>query len=160
MSPRTYENIYCSVARSIEIIGERWTMLILRDAFYGIRRFDDFQNSLGIARNILTSRLNSLVEAGIMRKVPYQDHPVRHEYRMTETGRELLPVITTLIAWGDKWESEDVPIVLMHEDCDHATRAKVVCAHCSEELTAFNLRIDPVPQIVQQRYTEARLAKS
>ncbi len=159
MSPRTYENIYCSVARSIEIIGERWTMLILRDAFYGIRRFDDFQNSLGIARNILTSRLNGLVEAGIMRKVPYQEHPVRHEYRVTEKGRELVPVITTLLAWGDKWESEDAPIALIHEDCHLATRAKVVCVHCSEELTAFNLSIDPIPQIVQQRHIEARLAK-
>lgn len=134
-------------------------MLILRDAFYGIRRFDDFQNSLGIARNILTSRLNGLVEADIMRKVPYQEHPTRYEYRVTDKGRELVPVITTLLAWGDKWESEEVPVELIHEDCGHATHAKVVCAHCSEELTAFNLRIDPIPQIVQERVVEARLVK-
>lgn len=133
-------------------------MLILRDAFYGIRRFDDFQSSLGIARNILTSRLNGLVEAGIMRKVPYQEHPVRYEYRVTEKGRDLVPVITTLLAWGDKWESEDVPVALIHEDCGEATHAKVVCDHCSNELTAFNLRIEPVPRIVRERVIEARTA--
>jgi DNA-binding HxlR family transcriptional regulator len=159
MSPRTYEHIDCSVARSIELIGERWTMLILRDAFYGIRRFDEFQNSLGIARNILTSRLNGLVESGIMRKVRYQDHPVRYEYRVTEKGRDLVPVITTLLAWGDKWESDEVPVALIHDDCGHATHAKVVCDHCSQELTAFNLRFDPIPKIVQERVIETRLAK-
>jgi len=135
-------------------------MLILRDAFYGIRRFDDFQSSLGIARNILTSRLKGLVEAGIMRKVPYQTHPLRHEYRVTEKGRDLIPVITTLLAWGDKWESKDVPVTLIHKDCGEAMHAKVVCDHCSKELTAFNLSIDPIPQVVQERVTATRLAKA
>lgn len=144
----------------MEQIGERWTILILRDAFYGIRRFDDFQASLGVARNILTSRLNHLVDGGVMRKEQYQDNPPRFEYRLTEKGRDLIPVITTLMAWGNKWESQDDPVTLIHKDCGHAMHAVAVCSHCAESITAHNLTIDPIPRIVTERVVEAELDRA
>src|SRR5262245_27675371 len=89
MLGRTYDNQVCSIARSLEVLGERWTLLIVRDAILGLRRFDDFQASLGVARNVLADRLGRLVDAGILDRVPYQDRPERHEYRLTPMGREL-----------------------------------------------------------------------
>src|SRR5215813_11335529 len=94
MLGRTYDNQLCSIARALEVLGERWTLLIVRDAFLGLRRFDDFQQSLGVARNVLTDRLSRLVETGVLERVPYQQRPPRHEYRLTAMGRELaVPVI-------------------------------------------------------------------
>ena len=99
----SFEDMNCSVAQCLEVIGEWWSMLIVRDTFLGVRRFDDFQARLGISRNILTARLTSLVEAGVLDKVPYQERPLRHEYRLTAKGRDLWPVLTTMREWGDKW---------------------------------------------------------
>ncbi|MCQ0007623.1 winged helix-turn-helix transcriptional regulator [Actinomadura madurae] len=87
--PRTYESQNCSIARSLEVVGDRWTLLVIRSAFEGVRRFDDFQDVLGVARNVLTDRLNRLCDEGIMRRVPYQVRPERHEYRLTRKGVEL-----------------------------------------------------------------------
>jgi len=92
----------CSIARTLEIIGEWWTLLILRDAFLGLSRFEEFQGSLGIARNVLTKRLMTLVHAGIMERQRYQEHPERFEYRLTDSGRDLFPVVVSLIQWGDR----------------------------------------------------------
>ncbi len=153
----TYD-IDCSVARTLEHIGERWTFMVLRDAFYGVRRFDDFQASLGIARNILTKRLTKLVEAGIMRKEPYQEHPPRYEYRLTEKGRDLVPILTSLLAWGDKWEADEPPVRLIHTTCGSVMRTKAVCSECGDEINVFNLRLDPVPQIVVERVRGRKLA--
>ena len=145
-------DIDCSVARTLEHIGERWTFMVLRDAFYGVRRFDDFQASLGVARNILTKRLTKLVDAGIMRKEAYQEHPPRYEYRLTEKGRDLVPILTFLLAWGDKWETENEPPVrLIHTTCGRGMHTQGVCSVCGDEINAFNLRLDPVPQIVVER---------
>lgn len=148
----------CSVSRSLRHIGERWTFLIIRDAFYGVRRFDDFQANLGIARNILTKRLASLVDAGIMRRSQYQERPSRFEYRLTEKGRDLAPVLTTILAWGDKWESAEPPVQLIHTECGNAMHAETVCSECSQPLTAFNLTIAPPPRVlrdVEERSTFA-----
>jgi DNA-binding HxlR family transcriptional regulator len=154
-----YDNLDCSVARTLEHIGERWTFMVLRDAFYGVRRFDDFQASLGIARNILTKRLTKLVDAGIMRKERYQEHPSRYEYRLTEKGRDLVPILTSLLAWGDKWETEtEPPVRLIHTTCDSVMHSQGVCSECGGEINVFNLRLDPVPQIVVERGLEAKLA--
>ncbi len=153
------DNLDCSVARTLEHIGERWTFMVLRDAFYGIRRFDDFQASLGIARNILTKRLIKLVDAGILRKEPYQEHPPRYEYRLTEKGRDLVPILTALLAWGDKWETENGPPVrLIHTTCGSVMHTRGVCSECGGEINAFNLRLDPTPQIVVERVLKAKLA--
>ena len=93
----------CSIASALDIVGEPWTLLIVRDAFYGVRRFDDFQENLGIARNVLTARLKKLVEAGIFRKSAYRERPLRHEYRLTDKGAALFTVIVGLKQWGDRY---------------------------------------------------------
>ena len=153
-----YDNLDCSVARTLEHIGERWTFMVLRDAFYGVRRFDDFQTSLGVARNILTKRLTKLVDAGIMCREPYQEHPLRYEYRLTEKGRDLVPILTSLLAWGDKWEADEPPVRLIHTTCGNVMHSQGVCSECGGEINAFNLLLDPVPQIVVERALKAKLA--
>jgi DNA-binding HxlR family transcriptional regulator len=131
----------CSIARTLEIVGEWWTLLIIRDAFFGVRRFDDFQRDLAISRNILSDRLGTLVEHGILDRRRYQDHPERHEYVLTDKGRDLYPVIVTLMRWGDRWESpEGAPLRLVHEPCGHDSEATVVCAHCGELLDPRHVR--------------------
>jgi DNA-binding HxlR family transcriptional regulator len=125
----------CSIARAMEILGERWTFLILREAFYGVRRFSDMQRNLGIARNILSTRLQTLVSAGIFERRLYQEEPERYEYRLTPAGRDLYPSIVTLMRWGDEHLAGDFgpPVVLRHK-CGHEADPTLVCAHCREEL--------------------------
>src|SRR5437870_12946221 len=112
MLKRDYEGQNCSIARALEVVGERWTLLIVRDAFLGLRRFDQFQDSLGIARNVLSDRLNRLVEEGILQRVLYSERPERYEYRLTAKGRELNIALTSLRQWGDKYLSEKPPRLL------------------------------------------------
>lgn len=103
MLNRTYEGQDCPIARALEVVGERWTLLIVRDVLVGPRRFDQLQASLGIARNVLADRLNRLVEEGILERVPYSKRPPRHEYRLTDKGRELEPALSALRQWGDQF---------------------------------------------------------
>ncbi len=127
----------CSIARTMEILGERWTFLILRESFYGVRRFSDMQRNLGIARNILSTRLQTLVSAGILERRRYQIEPERYEYRLTQSGRDLYPAIVTLMRWGDRHLGDDgPPVVLRHNLCGHEADPLLVCAHCREELRA------------------------
>jgi DNA-binding HxlR family transcriptional regulator len=112
MLNRDYEGQNCSVARALEVVGERWTLLIVRDAFLGLRRFDEFQENLGIARNVLTDRLNRLVDEGILRRVRYSERPERYEYRLTQKGRDLHLALSGLRQWGDKYASEKPPTLL------------------------------------------------
>ena len=112
MLKRDYDGQDCSIARTLEIVGERWTLLIVRDAFLGLRRFDEFQASLGIARNVLSERLNRLVEEGVLERVRYSQRPARYEYRLTRKGRELNVALAGLRQWGDKHLSEKPPHVL------------------------------------------------
>jgi DNA-binding HxlR family transcriptional regulator len=121
---RDYEGQNCSIARALEVVGERWTLLIVRDAFLGLRRFDEFQANLGIARNVLTDRLNRLVAEGILERVPYSRRPERFEYRLTPKGRELSVALAGLRQWGDKYASEKPPSVLRRK----ADRKPVVAA--------------------------------
>ena len=100
MLKRDYSSQYCPVASTLEVVGERWTLLIVRDIFLGIRRFDDIQRDLGVARNVLQARLERLVEEGILVKRPYQERPLRSEYRLTEKGADLWPVLVALLKWG------------------------------------------------------------
>jgi DNA-binding HxlR family transcriptional regulator len=109
MLKRDYEGQNCSIARALEIVGERWTLLIVRDAFLGVRRFDEFQESLGIARNVLTDRLNRLVEEGILERVRYSERPERYEYRLTRKGADLQIALAGLRQWGDKYASDRPP---------------------------------------------------
>jgi DNA-binding HxlR family transcriptional regulator len=112
MLKRDYQGQNCSIARALEIVGERWTLLIVRDAFLGVRRFEQFQDSLGIARNVLTDRLNRLVEADILERVLYSERPERYEYRLTKKGRDLNIALTALRQWGDLYLSEKPPRIL------------------------------------------------
>jgi DNA-binding HxlR family transcriptional regulator len=141
MLGNTYSGQVCSIARSLELIGERWTILIVRDAFLGVRRFDDFQRSLGIARNVLQGRLERLVENGILERVRYQDRPERFEYRLTEKGVDLWPVVVALISWGDRHMSPDgPPVVLEHRDCGGTVNDRRICEACSALLEARDVK--------------------
>lgn len=126
----------CTIARTVDLIGEGWTLLVMRQACLGTRRFEDFQRSLGIARNILTLRLNRLVEEGLLARVEYQDRPVRQEYRLTEKGRDVYPILAAMAAYGDKWlvGDEGTPLVLRHTSCGHDMHAVVTCSECAEPL--------------------------
>ena len=138
--------MHCSVARALDVVGERWSLLILRDAFYGVSRFDDFQRDLGVARNILTDRLNKLVSAGVLEKVQYEERPPRYEYKLTLKGRDLLPVLLTMMNWGDKWSTDDAPpVTLTHLTCGNETHGVLTCAHCGEELRRSQIRVHPIP---------------
>ncbi|MBI3686987.1 MAG: helix-turn-helix transcriptional regulator [Actinobacteria bacterium] len=141
MRRTSFADMPCSVARSLEVVGEWWTPLIVRDALFGVRRFEEFQARLGIARNVLAQRLDQLVEEGVLVRVPYQERPVRHEYRLTDKGRDLWHVLTALRQWGDRWVAPDGPPVrLLHERCGRTVTAVPVCSHCGEELRPQELR--------------------
>src|SRR3954467_12866127 len=147
MLGRLYEEQTCSIARSLEVIGERWTLLVLRDAFLGVRRFDDFQRSLGIARNVLTARLGRLVDEGVLERVAYQQRPERFEYRLTEKGLGLWPVIVSLLRWGDEHYAEDAgpPSLLEHRVWCGTVTEPVTCSRCGAELGAREVRVLPGP---------------
>ncbi len=128
MRRASFEGMNCSVAKTLEVIGEWWTPLLLRDLFMGVSRFDEFQSRLGIARNVLTERLNRLIEAGVVEKRPYQERPERFDYRLTEKGRDLWPVITAMREWGDRWQSPQGPSVqLVHRACGNVMTTSLVC---------------------------------
>ena len=134
--------MHCSVAQSLEVIGEWWTLLILRDAFLGVTRFDDFTARLGISRNVLTARLDTLVDHDVLTRVPYDEARGRYHYRLTDKGRALLPVVTAIRQWGDEWilGEDHAPIVVEHTTCGHVSKGVLTCDHCHEELTTANVR--------------------
>jgi DNA-binding HxlR family transcriptional regulator len=144
----TYAGQTCSVARTLELVGERWTLLILRDAFLGVRRFDDFQRSLGIARNVLNTRLQRLCDSGLLERRLYQERPERYEYRFTEMGLDLWPSVAALMEFGDKYLAGDdgPPLLMQHKGCGGAVAATRVCAVCGAEgLTARDVVAVPGP---------------
>ena len=131
----------CSLGSAMELLGERWTFLILREAFWGVRRFSELQRNLGIARNILSSRLQNLVGAGILERQKYQDDPERFEYRLTEMGRDLYPAIVAIMRWGDQHMTGDrgAPLVLRHT-CGHDAAPQLCCSHCGEAIDARDIK--------------------
>jgi DNA-binding HxlR family transcriptional regulator len=135
-----YDGQNCSVARSLELVGERWTLLIVREAFLGTRRFDEFQKRLGVARNVLQARLERLVEAGILRRVPYQERPARNEYRLSAKGVDLWPVIVALLKWGDRHAAPlGPPMLLEHKDCGGEVDDRRRCTRCGADLEAWDV---------------------
>src|SRR5687767_11653395 len=128
----TYDGQVCSLARALEHVGERWTLLILRDLFLGLRRFEQFQEDLGIARNVLTARLEKLVADGLVERRPYSERPPRHEYRLTEKGIDLWPVLVALLQWGDRHEPVPggPPLVLEHKGCGGGVTSHRICDRC------------------------------
>lgn len=124
----------CSLARSLSVVGDRWTLLFLRESFAGTTKFEDFLSGTGSSRAIATERLNALVDHGVLERSAYQDAPRRYEYRLTAMGLELLPVILVLVQWGDKWlsDGDPVPVVLTHGACGRASGFSLACEACGE----------------------------
>jgi DNA-binding HxlR family transcriptional regulator len=144
---RTYENQVCSLARSLEVLGERWTLLVVRDAILGLRRFDDFQRSLGVARNVLADRLARLVEAGILDRVPYQERPTRYEYHLTPMGRELGVPVVSLMHWGDRHLAGPAgpPRLTRHHDCGGTVSLTFTCDTCGDTVAGAEVDVLPGP---------------
>jgi DNA-binding HxlR family transcriptional regulator len=142
-----YDTQVCSIARSLEVVGERWTLLIIRDLFLGLRRFDELQANLGVARNVLASRLEKLVAEGVVEKALYEERPPRHEYRLTEKGTELFPLIATMVAWGDAHAPapDGPPTLLVHRGCGGALDAHQLCTTCGKALSAAEVQALPGP---------------
>ena len=127
----------CSISRPLAVLGDRWTFVIVKQAFAGVRRFEDFQASLGISRSRLTDRLDRLVEHGILDRVPYRDGRTRHEYRLTDKGIELYPVLIAIRDWGDRHMAPDGPPVhYRHAGCGGEAHVTLACDRCGDELTA------------------------
>jgi DNA-binding HxlR family transcriptional regulator len=147
MPKHAFADISCSIARAVDVIGQRWTPLIVRDLFAGMTRFEDIRRDLGIASNILADRLDELEHNRVVERRQYQSAPARHEYVLTDKGRDLYPVIATLLAFGDKWLStpDGPPTLTVHADCGQVTSAKTVCAECGGELNAGNAIHAPGP---------------
>jgi DNA-binding HxlR family transcriptional regulator len=147
MLGRDYTSQTCSIARALELVGERWTLLILRNVYLGIRRFDELQDQLGIARNVLASRLEGLTANGILERRPYGKSPVRWEYRLTEKGRALWPVLVELMQWGDHYapSAKGPPVVLHHAGCGGTVGPHRICTRCGTQLELDDVRAQPGP---------------
>lgn len=148
---KALDHLDCSVTNTVDTVGDRWTLLILRDAFFGVRRFDDFRRDLHIARNVLADRLDKLVARGVLTTRPYQDKPPRHEYLLTDKGKDLFDVLMALWRWGDRWEPSDTERVAIHTECGHETHVMATCAHCGGQLTRQTIRVEPPLAVVEQR---------
>ena len=137
---KSFANWPCSIARTVDLLGDAWTSLLLREAFYGSRRFDEFQQELGIARNTLADRLRRLVDEGLMERRLYESEPPRHEYLLTEKGRDFFPVLAAMARWGDQWLAgeEGAPVTLHHDACGHDAHPEVVCSACGDPMRSEN----------------------
>jgi DNA-binding HxlR family transcriptional regulator len=132
----------CSIARTLDVAGEWWSPLILRDVAYGVRRFAEIQADLAISANVLADRLESLVSEGLLETRIYQQRPERHEYVLTEKGADLIPALIALMQWGDrwKWRGGAGPVQVLHDECRHEVRVELRCEHCERELPVESLR--------------------
>jgi DNA-binding HxlR family transcriptional regulator len=141
----TFAGFHCSLARALEVVGDWWTPLIIRDLHLGLARFDDLATDLGISRNLLARRLDHLVESGIVDRNPYSEHPPRYHYALSAAGAELVPILATLTAWGDRWQTPPggPPVVFAH--AGHDCSPVVCCAACGEAITAENLDVHAGP---------------
>jgi DNA-binding HxlR family transcriptional regulator len=137
----------CSIAKPLSFLGERWALLVLRDITLGRRRFDQIQDSLGVASNVLAQRLATLVEEGVLERRPYREHPERFEYRLTEKGLDLQPVLLALLRWGDRWTAgpDGPPLETVHDDCGHRFHMVPTCSECGEELEPRHFHSRPGP---------------
>lgn len=146
MAERTsYTDFACSTAQALEVVGEWWTLLIVRDAFFGVRRFEDFTRRLGLSRSVLAGRLAKLVEQGILDTRQYADRPARFEYLLTDKGRDLFPVLVALQQWGDRWASPAPPVVLRHRGCGALTTPHLTCSECGGPVDVSNVIAEPGP---------------
>ncbi len=147
MQRTRFGEMACSIARTLEVAGEPWSPLIIRDVWVGTTRFDDIQRDLGISRKVLSERLKWLVAQGVLEQRAYSVRPLRHEYRLTPKGLELCDVLLAITAWGDRWTAGEggPPALLRHRPCGELTRAELRCAHCGEVLHASQVDVEPGP---------------
>lgn len=142
----------CSLARTLSVVGDRWTLLVLRESFLGIRRFDEFEKRLGITRHVLADRLKKLVEGGVLDKMAYQQRPLREEYCLSAKGRDLYPAVLALVNWGDRHMSgaEGAPIRHIHRRCGQPMHGVLVCSECGEPLEARDVTLEEAPALKGQ----------
>jgi DNA-binding HxlR family transcriptional regulator len=149
--------MHCSVAQCLEVVGEWWSLLIVRDAFLGVTRFDQFQERLGISRNVLNQRLDHLVKAGVLERMPYNERPMRYDYRLTQNGRDLWPILTAMRQWGDAHAAPDgPPLLLVHRTCGHVVDAVMSCSACGEPISARDVRAQSGPGAVEKPFASSR----
>jgi DNA-binding HxlR family transcriptional regulator len=153
-----YDSQVCSIAGTLEVVGERWSLLIVRNVFLGLRRFDEIQENLGIARNVLQTRLTRLIDYGVLEKQLYRERPPRYEYRLTQKGIDLWPTIVTLMQWGDRYAAPAAgpPVLLEHRDCGGAVDEHRVCERCGAKLDARDVRATPGPGATPEHPLVAR----
>jgi len=140
MQRKSFSGMNCSIARSLEEVGEWWSLLIVREMTQGMNRFDQFQKELGIARNILTARLERLTELGIVERYPLPDRASTEGYRLTPKGEDLYPVLLAMLRWGNRYKVDEPPLQLVHKSCGHNIDPLMVCNGCKEELHRRELR--------------------
>jgi DNA-binding HxlR family transcriptional regulator len=150
MQRTTFGDMACSIARTLDVIGEPWSPLILRDVWVGMNRFDQIQADLGISRKVLTERLHHLVDRGIIERRPYDQRP-RYEYVLTPRGTELLEILMVMVAWGDKWLAgqDGPPVLYRHHACGEISRPELRCAHCGEPMHPGDIDLLPGPGAAQ-----------
>jgi DNA-binding HxlR family transcriptional regulator len=151
----------CSIARTVDLLGDWWTPLVLREAFFGTRRFDELQRSLGIGRNVLADRLRRLVDEGLLERRKYQANPERFEYVLTDKGRDFHGVLVALMRWGDRWldRGRGAPVQLRHRACGEVTHGELVCAHCREPFGADDVEMEIGPGFPRSAALRAGLAQ-
>jgi DNA-binding HxlR family transcriptional regulator len=147
MERTSFADMRCSMARALELIGDWWTPLILRDLFLGVTRFDALAQDLGLSRNLLTRRLKMLEETKIVERRAYQSNPPRYEYFLSESGRDLVPVLIALTAWGDRWAqpAEGAPVLFSHKRCGCVFQPRITCSACNMPISAENVSALPGP---------------
>lgn len=147
MAIQAFADLNCSIARPLSFLGERWSILVVRDLFLGRRRFDEIQESLGVATNVLSRRLATLVDEGIVERRPYSEHPERFEYRLTDKGRDLQPVLLALLRWGDRYTTGEAgaPLETVHEECGKPFHMVPTCSECGGAVEPANVHSRPGP---------------
>lgn len=137
----------CSIANALEVVGEKWSLLAMREVFWGVRRFDQIARNTGASRDILAARLRKLVEVGLLDRVPYEEHPPRYEYVLTEAGRGLHAVLLTLMDWGDRYVTQGEPPTVWQHDCGQVLAPQVTCAHCARPVETDGMRLIHAHQV-------------
>ncbi len=161
MAIEAFANLNCSVAQPLSFLGERWSLLVLRDLFLGRRRFDEIQDSLGVASNVLSQRLATLVEEGVAERHRYNEHPERFEYRLTEKGRDLQPVLLALLRWGDRYTAPAAgpPLETVHDGCGKAFHMVPTCSECGEAVDTRHTHNRPGPGATDEQRRRAAEAE-
>jgi DNA-binding HxlR family transcriptional regulator len=162
MQRTRFGDMVCSIARTLEVAGEPWSPLIIRDVWVGLTRFDEIQRDLGISRKVLTERLKWLVAQGLLEQRVYSERPLRHEYHLTQKGWELADILLAISAWGDRWTAGQAgpPVLRRHRTCGHLTQAELRCAHCGEPIHARDVDVElgPGAKRAARSATDARRA--